>query len=189
MSEFALVSPTVKPERRGGSRENSGRRIQRMTRYRDKLNLASWRAGAREHPEILAGILKRAKRLNDPAWTPNKYDAQCAIWVAEHYWPTPRSAPVQVNIDNREGIVSALESGDLTPSDAAALLRTERLLPAVSVENGNGDSVRETLAKRLEKAVEGRPQPEPVLPREMTQEEIEAMAEKILMKKLERRNV
>jgi hypothetical protein len=79
---------------------------------------------SKEWPEIRAGLLKHARRLNEPNHTPSKIELQCALFVAERLWPEPRGAPVQINNANHVDVVAALARGELTPPDAATLLRT-----------------------------------------------------------------
>jgi hypothetical protein len=154
--DFKLTSPEIIPSGHGGRRPGAGRRRGTINRLRDKLSEGSWKAGAREHPEVLAGILKRAKKLNDPLWTPNKTDAMLAVWVAEHYWPIPRSAPVQIDLRSASSMQDALAAGDLTPGDYSALVRANDQYPASGRLVANTINARELLTERLARVIEER---------------------------------
>lgn len=146
---------------------------------KNKASEVVWRMARAATPAIMNRMIERAQKLADDI------DFKCAQVILGRTWPRQRGAPIQINIDNREAIVAALANGDLTPGDAAGLLRNERLLPAPAVDESDGKSARDRLADRLVKAVESRPMPEPQLPPELTKEQLTQLVGEMLKKELE----
>ena len=147
--EFKLESPTGKYGH-GGARAGAGRPRKTLRQRYTEMN---FRMARGEWPEIFAGILKLAKGVNKPH--PTILEFRAATWLGERFFPEPRGAPVSVNISQLGGaqLVEALQSGEITPSDAATLMRAKAGvvdLQPTAVSNGNG-SAREQLAERLQK--------------------------------------
>lgn len=156
--EFSLTPPPDRPRmQNGGRRSGAGRPAGSKNRLVRKLNEGCFRAAAREVPEVLAGVLKRAKRLNEPHWTPNATDAGLATWVLEHFWAVPRSAPIQIDLRDPASMQDALEAGEVTPGDYGALVRASSANPhAIAGPPVDLDETRKRLTARLEAAVRER---------------------------------
>jgi hypothetical protein len=146
------------------------------------------RAAKERGEELTLKGLQRALNLQD------EIDFKCWVFFMSRLYPKPRSAPIAVSIAQlgSAALVEAVQSGELTASDAAALVRARQqavdLLPAGNGKAANGQDARQVLADRLERIVAARPTPEPTLPPELTEEQIVAMVETALKKKLEERN-
>ena len=185
------------PGRHGGARPGAGR-PPGSRNHRSEIN---WRIVDETWPRTLQGIAAMALRITDPLFPTMPRHQQrmildCALWIGERQFPEPRSAPVQIGITqlNREAVIEAVEAGELTPADAATLIRVGQL-PGFTAGTNGEQSARETLLERLsriraDRAGEPLPVPpasesEPPPPAAMTEDELMARVLAAVERKLE----
>src|SRR5262245_60777982 len=131
----------------------------RIPGTRNTLNKQVRAIALKRGVKFLNRMFDRAEKLED------EIDLKCAVFLGSRMWLKPRSAPVQ--IDLRQGIdaaalFSALQHGDLTAADAAALIRLQRngsLIPAAG-DLVESDDARQMLARELGKLVTIESEPE-----------------------------
>src|SRR5262245_21351663 len=126
--EFKLYTPEVIPHGgRGGRRPGAGRR----PGSRSKLHTVLGRTAQLATGEIQRQHIVEAQRYGEYMRAGDMRRARFAFesgqLIMARTWPEPRSSPVQIAIDSRQGVMAAMEAGELTPADAATLLRSEHL--------------------------------------------------------------
>jgi len=155
--EFKLESPNVTPNgRHGGARPGAGRPAGRQN-VRSEQN---WQIVDEEWPDTLRGIATQARRITDPNFRffsrhEQRLILECAFWIGAREFPEPRSAPVQIGISlDREQLITAVESGEMTPSDFGAIVRARQMLVGPDSDEGEaGEDPRKLFTDRLTRII------------------------------------
>lgn len=158
---FKLTPPpntSAGQNRHGGARPGAGRPPGSINRRSEK----NWEIVEEQWPDTLRGVVAQAARINDPSFRffskhEQRLILDCAFWIGARAFPEPKAAPLQIGIAlDRANLVAAVEAGELTASDAAALGRLKETV----FEATAGvpiDSVRAEFSKRLWRIKEAQP--------------------------------
>ena len=118
---------------------------------KNKLHRADpiWKMARNWTPVIMDQVCRRAARCED------EIDFRCAQLVLSRTWAKPRSVPLTTiditQINNPQTLLAAMAQGELTPADAATLVRAIDAIPghAVNSELAPRSDARERVARKL----------------------------------------
>jgi len=129
---------------------------------RNKRSAILWQLAECASPEILEQRIAEAKKLGEYMEKGDLDRARIAVHCGDSLllrtFPKPRSTPVQIDINQfgTGAILAALASGEISPSDAAALIRVSGDVNIPLQQAEETIDARMSLADRVQKAIAAR---------------------------------